>query len=245
MKSLILQALEDIQNGYSLCGVVDRRGRVYPLGSDTKVISTLFEIVTRQAVASYAKSAGLLLAEPTKQNHYPDFTLMRSENDREKIAVDVKTTYRKQGKSRFKYTLGSYTSYIHPETESKNILFPYGQYREHWIIGFVYKRAERKRDVSGHIYSFETLQEMPVPLDDVEVFMQEKWKIAGDRAGSGNTANIGSISGTIFDFSAGNGVFDSESEFIEYWRGYRRTEHERRMTYSNIQEFRESARNYE
>jgi len=68
--------------------------------------------------------------------------------------------------------------------------------------------------------------------------MQEKWRIAGDRAGSGNTANVGSIYGTIKDFSAGNGVFASEAEFLEYWRGYRRTNRERQASYSNIDEFR-------
>ena len=238
MKDFILNALAEVQNGYSLCGVVDRRARVYPLGSDTKVISTLFEIVTRQAVATYAESMGLRLVEPTKQNHYPDFTLMNHEEDSEKIALDVKTTYRKEGQSRFSYTLGSHTSYIHPETEGKNIVFPYSQYREHWVIGFVYKRAEGKKAAGSRVYSFDTLEQIPVPFHDVEVFMQEKWRIAGDKTGSGNTANIGSIGGTISDFSAGNGVFDSEAEFLEYWRGYKRTERERRSSYSNIQEFR-------
>lgn len=242
MKNFILNALASVQNGYSLCGIVDRRARVYPLGSDTKVISTLFEIVARQAVMAYAKSVGLQLVEPTKQNYYPDFTLMRNEKDQEKIAIDVKTTYRKEKKPQFNYTLGSYTSYIRTETEKKNIVFPYSQYGEHWIIGFVYKRSERERDISGRIYSCETLDQIPIPFDDVEVFMQEKWRIAGDRAGSGNTANIGSIDGTITEFSAGNGVFDSEEEFLEYWRGYKRTERERRSSYSNIHEFRSKRR---
>lgn len=125
MKDDILHALEQVQNGYSLCGVVDRRGRVYPLGSDTKVISTLFEIVSRQAVASYAKSKSLILVEPEKQNHYPDFTLMRNGLDPEKIAIDVKTTYQKEGNTRFNFTMGSYTSYIRPDTEHKNIVYPH------------------------------------------------------------------------------------------------------------------------
>ncbi|MXY61248.1 MAG: restriction endonuclease [Cenarchaeum sp. SB0665_bin_23] len=237
MKDFILNALEEVQNGYSLCGVVDRRARVYPLGSDTKVISTLFEIVARQAVTRYADSTGMQLIEPTKQNHYPDFTLMRDNGDREKIALDVKTTYRKEGQSRFNYTLGSYTSYIHLETEGKNIVFPYSEYGQHWVIGFVYKRAEGKRDTTGRIYSFDTLEQIPIPFNDVEVFMQEKWRIAGDRAGSGNTANIGSINGTLDDFRSGDGVFASEAEFLEYWRGYKRTEQERRSSYSNISEF--------
>ena len=238
MKDFILKALAEVQNGYSLCGIVDRRARVYPLGSDTKVISTLFEIVARQAIVSYAESVGARLIEPTKQNHYPDFTLMRDEEDREKIALDVKTTYRREGRPRFGYTLGSYTSYMRPDTEGKNIVFPYSQYGEHWIIGFVYKRAEGKRDTSDRIYSFDTLREIPIPFDDVEVFMQEKWRVAGDRAGSGNTANIASIHGTIDDFSTGNGVFVSEAEFLEYWRGYKRTSRERQSAYSNIHEFR-------
>ena len=238
MKDFILNALEAVPNGYSLCGVVDRRARVYPLGSDTKVISTLFEIVARQAVVSYADSVGLKLVEPTKQNYYPDFTLMRNDKDREKIALDVKTTYRREGQPRFSYTLGSYTSYICPETEDKNIVFPYRQYGKHWIIGFVYKRSEDKRATSGQIYSFNTLEQIPVPFNDVEVFIQEKWRIAGDRAGSGNTANIGSIVGTIADFREGNGVFTSEAEFLGYWRGYKRTSQERRSSYSNIGEYR-------
>ena len=50
MKDFILRTLAEMKNGYSLCGVIDRKGRVYPLGSDTKVISSLFEIVTRQVL---------------------------------------------------------------------------------------------------------------------------------------------------------------------------------------------------
>lgn len=76
------------------------------------------------------------------------------------------------------------------------------------------------------------------PFDDVEVFMQEKWRIAKDKAGSGNTANIGSIKGTMADFREGGDIFESEAEFLEYWRGYKRTAKERRLFYSNIQEFR-------
>ena len=238
MKDFILNALEEIQNGYSLCGVVDRKARVYPLGSDTKVISTLFEIVARQAIVAYAQKSRLELIEPEKQNHYPDFTLSRGKDDLKKISLDVKTTYRKEEHEKFSYTLGSYTSYICPKTESKNIVFPYSHYRQHWIIGFVYKRAEGKRDTSGRIYSFSSLNEIPIPFDDVEVFMQEKWRIAGDKTGSGNTANIGSIIGTIEDFRQGNGVFSSEEEFLKYWQGYKRTSQERKSAYSNIHEFR-------
>ncbi|MCY4324828.1 MAG: restriction endonuclease [Betaproteobacteria bacterium] len=238
MKDAILAALAAVRNGYSLCGVVDRRGRVYPLGFDTRVISMLFEIVARQAVASYAQDAGLTVVEPDQQNYYPDFTLMRNAGDRAKIAIDVKSTYRKHERDQFNFTLGSYTSYIHPQTESKNIVFPYRDYREHWVIGFVYQRGEGQRSSAAAIYSTATLATVPIPFDGVEVFMQEKWRIAGDRSGSGNTANIGSIKGTLQDFVAGRGIFASEDEFLAYWRGYKRTAGQRAKAYSNINQFR-------
>ncbi|MCS1411905.1 MAG: Type-2 restriction enzyme EcoRV [Verrucomicrobia subdivision 3 bacterium] len=238
MKRFILDGLNAISNGYSICGIADRRGRVYPLGSDTKVIGAVFELVSRQVVAAYAKHAGLILKEPDKQNHYPDFTLMRDRNDRAKIAIDVKTTYRRTERSAFSYTLGSYTSYINPATESKNIVFPYSDYGEHWVIGFVYRRRSDKRSGDSGVYTIDQIDDVPLPFDDAAVFMQEKRRIAGDKAGSGNTANIGSITGDLDDFVSGKGVFDSEDEFIRYWRGYQRTKIARGKAYGTIDGFR-------
>ncbi|MCY3687981.1 MAG: restriction endonuclease [Gammaproteobacteria bacterium] len=218
MKDFVLAKLASMRNGYSVCGLVDRRGRVYPLGSDTKVIGAVFEIVTRQVMAAYADEHDLILLEPKQQNFYPDFTLMRGEDDPAKIAVDVKTTYRRSENASFSFTLGSYTSFLNPETESKNIVFPYSEYKQHWIIGFVYRRIEGKRAADASIYSFDELQDIDLPFDDVSVFVQEKWRIAGKLPGSGNTANIGSLRGQLEDFEAGNGVFSSEEEFEAYWR---------------------------
>lgn len=238
MKEFLITALSDLKNGYGLCGIVDRQGRVYPIGSDTKVISKFFEIVVRQAILNYVNKEGLQLIEPRQQNYYPDFTIMRNTNDYNKIAIDVKTTYLNQGKTRFGYTLGGYTSYIKVENESKNIVYPYSQYRQHWVIGFVYRRVVENTTDVAKVYSITDVNKIPSPLNNVEFFMQEKWRIAGDKAGSGNTTNIGSIRGTIKDFQQGNGPFVSEKEFIEYWREYRKTSRERLKSYSDIFEFR-------
>jgi len=42
MKDFIPKALAEVRNGYAPCGVVDRRARVYPLGSDTKVMGIIY-----------------------------------------------------------------------------------------------------------------------------------------------------------------------------------------------------------
>ena len=72
-------------------------------------------------------------------------------------------------------------------------------------------------------YSLEELEEIPAVIGDFIFFAQEKWKIASDKSGSGNTANIGSIQ-KIEDIINGNGVFAKAGEkiFDDYWANFGR-----------------------
>lgn len=58
---------------------------------------------------------------------------------------------------------------------------------------------------------------------DFQFFVVEKWRIASDKRGSGNTANIGSIN-HIDDITNGNGMFSrlGESWFDDYWMNYKK-----------------------
>lgn len=237
VRDVLVAELEKLRDKYEVCGIVDRAGIVYPLGSDTKVLSTIFELVSRPAVYAVAQEFGYDVVEPTVQNHYPDFTFMRAIDDEEKIAVDVKTTYRRNGNDKFGYTLGGYTSFIRIGNERKNIVFPFDEYVRHLVIGFVYDRVAEKKAGAIHKCTIDQLPDIPLPIENVEFFVQDKWRISSDRAGSGNTTNIGSINGTIDDFRAGNGPFQSEAEFLEYWRSYGRTA-QTRTDFSNIDGFR-------
>lgn len=237
IKDVLIEELNKLSDAYAVCGIVDQAGCVYPLGADTKVLSTIFELVSRPAVYAAAKRLGYKCVEPTVQNHYPDFTFHNGENLGGKIAIDVKTTYRRKDGDRFGYTLGGYTSFIRKGNEKKNIVYPFDQYSEHWVVGFVYNRIGTKKAQDEHRYSVADLSKIPLPFGNVDVFVQEKWRIASDRAGSGNTTNIGSINGTIEDFREGRGMFSSEDEFLDYWRSYGRTKADR-SDFSNIKEFR-------
>jgi len=116
-------------------------------------------------------------------------------------------------------------------------VFPFDEYSEHWVIGFIYNRVAEKKAGAEHSYSISDLLDIPLPFENVDVFVQEKWRISSDRAGSGNTTNIGSINGTLEDFEEGRGPFESEEEFLEYWRSYGRTKSDR-TDFSNIDGFR-------
>ena len=206
---------------FEVVGILSADDKVYTLGTDTKVLSTVFELVIRPLVFEVARDNGFIVREPAQQNYYPDFTLMRNESDIRRIAVDVKTTYRRftaDGTWNAGFTLGSYTSFMRNKT--KNILFPYDEYARHYVIGFIYTR----RDAGGqNIVALEERERAVCPFSDVEWFVQEKHRIAGERAGSGNTTNIGSIVASSTEaFTAGNGPFAQVGEevFLDYWRNY-------------------------
>jgi len=228
--------LEEHPLTYKIQGVIADDRRIYPLGTDTKVLGSIFELVTRPLVYEIAEEYGLQVREPRAQNIYPDFTLMVDEDDAKKIAVDVKTTYR-EGNKKVIFTLGGYNSFIREKTKAKNIEFPYDQYVEDWVVGFIYKR-KAPEEIPSHIYDLKDLSKIPIPFEEVQVFVQEKWRIAGQSAGSGNTTNIGSISGTVEDFRAGRGSFSSEDEFLDYWRNYEKTAAQRNQTYSNLEGYK-------
>lgn len=231
------KVLEKNQISYKTKGIVTANKKIYPLSTDTKVLSSIFEMIIRPAIYEIALENKLKVREARAQNYYPDFTIMKNESDRRKIAIDVKTTYKKRKDGKVKFTLGSYTSFLRSENEDKNIEFPYSQYAEDWIVGFVYKRKSSEES-PAHIYDIEDIDKIPTPFMDVSVFSAKKWRIAGDKAGSGNTTNIGSITGTLEEFQTESGIFKTKKEFLEYWRNYGRNANIRKDKFSNISEFR-------
>lgn len=221
---------------FDIAGLITSSGEVYPLGTDTKVLSTAFELALRPTITEVAAKFGYEVEEPKSQNFYPDFTLKPHGKNDGFLAFDVKTTYRKNKSGTFSFTLGGYTSFIRKNTPNKNIVYPFDLYSAHYVVGFVYTRKLDGKSGGARVYEPNCVHEVPLPYSDVDVFVREKWRIAGDVAGSGNTTNIGSIVGNVDDFRSGDGIFKSELEFLNYWRSYGRTAATR--NYTNIEEFR-------
>lgn len=144
-----------------------------------------------------------------------------------KFAVDLKTTYREENHSDFcnGFTLGSHGEYFINRTSTKNIQYPYDDYSGHFCFGIIYTRAVLDKKNETHTYSIDELNEIPSVIHDFLFFAEEKWKIASDKGGSGNTANIGSIH-NIQDILNGNGVFAKAGEelFDDYWANFGKIE---------------------
>ena len=88
-------------------------------------------------------------------------------------------------------------------------------------MGIIYARSEFDKKEELKKYKLEELAEIPTAIKDFIFFAQEKWRIASDKGGSGNTANIGSIK-NIEDILNGNGTFAKAGEeiFDDYWANF-------------------------
>ena len=140
-----------------------------------------------------------------------------------KFAVDFKTTYRLPDKPFLcnGFTLGSHGKYFEDRNSAKNIQFPYGAYSGHFCLGIIYNRVDGATIDETKQYALGDLQSITSVVRDFQFFVAEKWRIASDKSGSGNTANIGSIN-NIKDILDGNGLFSQlgEAWFDDYWMNY-------------------------
>lgn len=173
----------------------------------------------------FAKTINFNLEPAEHQNWYPDLTFVSKENSAIKFAVDLKTTYRDEKNPKFcnGFTLGSHGEYFVDRKSNKNVQYPYGEYLGHFCIGIIYTRKTQSNSNEFRSFSIDNFAEIPAMLRDFIIFAEEKWKIAADNQGSGNTANIGSIK-CIDDILAGRGVFSLAGEkfFDEYWVNFGR-----------------------
>lgn len=200
-------------------GIMDSDGRLHTLGTDSKIIGRIFEMFTQPVLEDIASEYSMRLETPKAQTLYPDFIMLRDDAPQEKIAIDVKTTYVENDRSMIKFTLGSYGSYMRNNT--KNIQYSYTDYCKHYVVGFVYKRNGMAQE--SLVYDYQEREQITPPYFDVRYFIQEKYKIAGDKPGSGNTENIGSFSTKDFmELKEGRGPFSELGPelFDLYWKYY-------------------------
>lgn len=229
---------------WTVKGFIDIYRNIYTISSDTKIISKILEIHLFPQILQFTQEQRYSIVLAEHQNWYPDLSFVSLDNPQIKFAVDLKTTYRNPDYHGHVngFTLGSHGAYFKERTSTKNIQFPYDEYSGHFCLGIIYTRADAKDvdeteiisvkelDEEGdhprrigqrQVTTVDSLRSIASVIKDFEFFVCEKWQLASDRQGSGNTANIGSIT-CIDDILKGNGVFSKLGEdwFDEYWMNY-------------------------
>jgi hypothetical protein len=199
-------------------GFIDIFRNVYTISADTKVVSKLIELMLFPHFVAFAARHSFKLVLTREQNHYPDLTFV--DKDGYKFAVDLKSTYRITSTTVNTMTLGAFTGYFRTRNSSKNVTFPYGEYAGHFVLGVIYSRADLAID-ELRIYTIDNVELIPSVVKDLQFFAQQKYRIAKDQPGSGNTKNIGAVGG-LGDLVNGTGPFAElgEEVFDDYWMFY-------------------------
>ena len=208
---------------WTIKGFIDVYRSIYTISSDTKIVSKILEIHLFPKLLTFAEESGFGIVLADHQNYYPDVSFVKTSDPDLKFAVDFKTTYRRSDNPDFcnGFTLGSHGAYFTNRSSTKNIQFPYKEYAGHFCLGIIYSRCAERDIDETKIFQLKDLQSIVSVVRDFQFFVQEKWRIASDKSGSGNTANIGSIN-RIDDIVAGNGMFSAlgENWFDDYWMNY-------------------------
>jgi hypothetical protein len=201
-------------------GFIDIAKNIYTISVDTKVISKIMELLLLPKLAEFAEKYSLKIVLSQQQNFYPDITFI--DNDDHRFALDLKTTYRLEDyPDRVNgMTLGAFTGYFRNRQSTKNITFPYASYNGHFVLGVIYTRTPCRID-ERRKYNLDELERITSVIRDFKFFAQEKYRIASDRPGSGNTKNIGSVT-EIEKLVSGSGPFAElgEAIFDDYWMYY-------------------------
>ena len=219
-------------NQWVIKGFIDVFNNIYTITNDTKIVSKVIEIHLFPKFLVFAKKHKYRMIFADKQNWYPDITFISEKNERVKFAVDLKTTYITKYENGEPlecngFTLGSHGKYFIDRQSTKNIQFPYNEYLGHYVLGIIYERAHVIKVDETEIYNIERLKDIPSVIKNFVFFAHEKWQIASDKSGSGNTANIGSVK-RIKELIEGKGIFwqyfgeKGEEWFDEYWMNYGR-----------------------
>lgn len=239
--STLQKEISDENGKWSVKGFIDTYKNIYTISADTKIVSKVLEIHIFPLILKFAEENGYKIVLPEHQNYYPDISFVSKSDENIRFAVDFKTTYRDPKKPHLcnGFTLGSHGAYFTDRQSTKNIQFPYNSYKGHYCLGIIYDRTSSSDIDETKIYTLDKLKSIASVIGNFQFFVVEKWKIASDKSGSGNTANIGSIK-NIDDIVNGNGMFSKLGEewFDDYWINYKKIQIKRNNDYEKNNKFK-------
>lgn len=220
-------------------GFIDIYKNIYTISVDTKVASKVIELMLFPILSDFCRKHKYEMILSEYQNHYPDISFIA--RDGKKIALDLKSTYRIDEATVNGFTLGAFTGYFRKRTSNKNVTFPYEEFSAHFVLGIIYSRTEGVID-ERRIHKLKDLKSIVSVVKNFTFLLQEKWTIASDKPGSGNTKNIGSVK-DVDALVKGQGTFAKHGEetFDDYWMNFLTPDMARAIDsdvpYRNIREY--------
>ncbi|MFC4040946.1 type II restriction endonuclease [Dactylosporangium siamense] len=182
------------------------RGHLLALPKEPAALANVLEVsIVDYLVTKIHQTNGGTVRRGTERG-YPDLEISGSPFQDAHHAIDVKCARRaangKSTQSRITLYTGN-TYFRHPDLPWPGVPRPFNAYRSHLDVIVIYTL----RDDAHH------------RVDDLEIIVQEPWRIASRMRSSKTREYIGAVTG-LDALREGRGEFETPEAFYRYWRNF-------------------------
>ncbi len=184
------------------------RGLLLGLPREPAALANVMEVGIVDFLVEAAEQAGDIEVARGTERGYPDIEVSGPRFGGQPYAVDVKVAQRArtraQDRTQSRITLYTGNTYFKwPNLKWPGTFRPFNEYAGHLDILIFYTLDPARRERAT----------------DVQVVVQEPWRIASRKRSSTTREYIGAVD-LIWNIEQGRGEFESADEFYKYWRSY-------------------------
>jgi hypothetical protein len=192
-------------------GQLHTHGHLLPLPKEPAALANVLEVsIVDFLLDRIAATGGTLTATRGGERFYPDLEITGPGVGGNFYAVDIKVAQRKilkkspptQTQSRITLYTGN-TYFAYPTLHWDGTFRPFADYTQHLDVIGIYTL---NRDSASRV-------------DDLELLVQEPWRIGSRKRSSTTREYIGAVLG-LDDLRQGRGEFKTADEFYKFWRAY-------------------------
>jgi hypothetical protein len=183
-------------------------GHLRPLPKEPAALANVLEVSLVDFLLDAAHEDAGLVCRRGSERGYPDIEFTGPALGGAFHAVDVKVARRNDTRARdrtqSRITLYTGNTYFrHPDLHWPGTIRPFRDYASHLDIIVIYTLNE---ELTGRV-------------EDIELIVQEPWRIASMQRSSTTREYIGAVD-FIRDLREGRGAFATAEEFYSFWRAY-------------------------
>lgn len=187
------------------------RGHLLPLPKEPASLANIIEVSIIDFILAAITSTDGIEFQRGSERGYPDLEVSGPRFGGGHHAVDIKAARRAvtksgipNGRTQSRITLYTGNTYFKwPDLHWPGTFRPFGDYKTHLDVLVIY-----------------TLNEASAwRVDDLEVIVQEPWRIASKKRSSTTREYIGAVD-SIAALREGRGEFNTPEEFYRFWRGF-------------------------
>jgi Restriction endonuclease EcoRV len=181
-------------------------GHFLALPKEPAALANVLEVSLVEFLVEKIRALSDVTIQRGTERGYPDVELSGSRFGGRHHALDVKVARRSQNgrKTQSRITLYTGNTYFrYPSLQWPGTFRPFEQYDSHLDLIAIYTLNE------------ESLSR----IDDLELIVQETWRIASKQRSSTTREYIGAVT-LIDDLKSGKGEFRTSEEFYAFWRRY-------------------------